>query len=585
MDAAAFQQLLRRIVALPLLVLIPFSAVLIFSIYKLEQSAGWVDHTDQVLTSASRLLKSVVDQETGVRGYLTTRDRTFLDPYNAGVSKFPDLYERLFKSVSDNPPQQQRLIAVKEQYDSWLELTKKSLDDTDLTNEKVAVYSRDGKLKMDAIRNDLAEFVTEEERLRTARTAATTAALHRAYWISGLFAVLGSILIAGSIDRSVRRLNTAYAAKLAALFEDRQWLETTLRGIGDAVIACDVNGMVAFMNGVAETCTGWTEQQAKGKPLSEVFRIVNEESRKTVESPVDKVIRTGTVVGLANHTVLIRKDGSEISIDDSGAPIRNTNGELVGIVLVFRDITENRLAEKALIRSEKLATAGRLAATIAHEVNNPLESATNLVFLAQSSELSDQARQYLLAADAELRRVSHLTRQSLAFYREPTTAQRFRPAFTIAQVIELYRVRVLSRSINIVSEVEDDLEMQGYEGELRQVLANLIGNSYDAIRDTGAIRVRAKAIGRNGHGGMVQFTVADNGSGIAHEHVSKIFEPFFTTKTDVGTGLGLWVTKTIIEKRGGRIRVRSAANGRCKYTVISFAIPAESKGVSLASMA
>ena len=549
MDAVAFQQLLKRLISLPLLVLVPFSAILAFSVWRLETSARWVDHTDQGLTASSRILRTIIDQETGVRGYITTRDRAFLEPYDRGYKAFAPLYQQLYDLVSDNPEQQKRLAGIKFQYDNWLALTQKILDDGDLTQAEILAYSTEGRSEMDSIRKDFAAFVIEEESLRDLRSKATTLALHRTYWITGMLTALVSLLISGAIYRSVRRLNMAYSSQLAAVFEERQWLETTLRGIGDAVIACDAQGKIVFMNGPAETCTGWTERDTKGQILATVFRIVNEETRKIVESPVDKVIRTGTVVGLANHTVLIRKDANEISIDDSGAPIRNSQGELIGIVLVFRDITEARHTEKALIRSEKLATAGRLAATIAHEVNNPLESATNLVYLAQCAEISEQARHYLTAADAELRRVSHLTRQSLAFYREQAMAQKFRPAKTIADIVELYRVQIASREIAVQTEVDDSLQMQGYEGEVRQILANIIGNSYDAIRTTGSIRIRAKQTSNNGAGSMIQFTVADTGSGIPPENRTLIFEPFFTTKVDVGTGLGLWVTKTIIEKR------------------------------------
>jgi PAS domain S-box-containing protein len=575
-DAAAFQQLLRRLVALPLVLLIPFSAVLIFSVYKLESSARWVDHTDEVLTASSKLLRTIVDQETGVRGYLTTRDSVFLEPYNRGSQNFPLSYDRLFRLVSDNPSQQQKIFQIKAQYDSWLELTRSALVKQNLTPDEIRSYSFEGKRQMDAIRDGMAEFVASEEQLRGERQRTTTSALHRAYWLTGLFSLIAGMVIAGSIYRAVQRLNTVYASQLAAIFEKSQWLETTLRGIGDAVIACDATGKIVFMNGVAEACTGWLEAEAKGIELSKVFRIINEETRVTVESPVDKVIRTGTVVGLANHTVLIRKDLSEINIDDSGAPIRNNRGELIGIVLVFRDITESRHAEIALIRSEKLATAGRLAATIAHEVNNPLESATNLVYLAQCSGDPEQSHQYLAAADAELRRVSHLTRQSLAFYREQSIAQRFHPAKTVLEIVELYRVRAAAREIAVHTEVPDDLLVQGYEGEVRQVLANIIGNSYDAIRNQdGRICIRAKQLIRKNQRNFVQFTVADNGGGIKPEFRSKIFEPFFTTKVDVGTGLGLWVTKTIVEKRGGTIRVRSHSGEGRTYTVISFSIPSE----------
>ena len=136
-----------------------------------------------------------------------------------------------------------------------------------------------------------------------------------------------------------------------------------------------------MMNPIAQELTGWTESEALGHPLTEVFHIVNETTRQLVENPVAKVQRLGRVVGLANHTILIRPDGSEIAIDDSGAPIRNAAGQMTGIVMVFRDVTLERRTRAALLANEKLAVAGRLAATIAHEIHNPLDSVANLLYL------------------------------------------------------------------------------------------------------------------------------------------------------------------------------------------------------------
>ena len=201
----------------------------------------------------------------------------------------------------------------------------------------------------------------------------------------------------------------------ARAFEREQWLDVTLRSIGDAVIACDAQGRIVFMNEVAELLTGWSEQEAAQLPLDRVFRIVHETTRILVESPVDKVRRLGTIVGLANHTILIRKRWGEILIDDSGAPIRNAEAQITGIVLVFRDITERRLSERALIRAEKLASAGRLSAAIAHEINNPLEALQNLIYLTRLNEKDQENTKLLTQAELELGRISHIARQSLGF--------------------------------------------------------------------------------------------------------------------------------------------------------------------------
>src|SRR5262249_41580706 len=160
--------------------------------------------------------------------------------------------------------------------------------------------------------------------------------------------------------------------------EEKEWLHTTLCSIGDAVISTDAEGKITFMNPVAESLTGWPTQEARGKPLVDVFRIINQQNRQTVENPIDKVRRLKTVVGLANHTILISKSGQEFLIDDSGAPIFGGDGNLIGIVLVFRDVSRQRALEAALQSNEKLALAGRLSASIAHEIHNPLDTVGNL---------------------------------------------------------------------------------------------------------------------------------------------------------------------------------------------------------------
>ena len=179
----------------------------------------------------------------------------------------------------------------------------------------------------------------------------------------GLYALLTLVAVVLVLEtrRIFHLLTAAYNRQINEIklrieesYDREQWLNTTIRSIGDAVIACDADGKVEFMNVVAEQLTGWKEDEARGVTLHEVFPIFNEDTRASVENPVDKVRRMGTVVGLANHTFLVSKSGKEICIDDSGAPIRDSAGKMIGVVLVFRDITERRMSESALMRAEKL---------------------------------------------------------------------------------------------------------------------------------------------------------------------------------------------------------------------------------------
>jgi PAS domain S-box-containing protein len=640
--------------------------------------------------------------------------------------------------------------------------------------------------------------------------------------------------------RQVVGLTQEFEDQLAEIRQHREWLNTTLRGIGDGVIACDAQGRVAFMNPVAELLTGWPTQEAKGLQLREIFRIVNEYTREEVESPVDKVRRLGLIVGLANHTILIRKDGSEISIDDSGAPIYGAAGRLSGVVLVFKDvserrrqeerisesrelfrsvanaipniawtanaegncdffndvwyeytgltaeasmapdgflsvvhpddrerttegwaaavragfhfeieyrlkrkvdetyrwhlgravairnaegrvqrwvgtstdihvhqvltealqkseaeararaeelstilevtpalifiaqdrkcekvsgnqysyeflelspredtsksnpelqtfkvmrsgvevpldefplqlaastgrevrnaelalvfddgdareilgsaaplfddsgevrgavsvffdITERKRSEDALRKSEKLAVVGRLAASISHEINNPLEAVTNLFYLISNSFSLEKVHEYSKMAEEELRRVSAVVTQTLRFYRQASRPVPINIEEVLDPVLSLYERRFTSAKIQVAREYGGTSSVTAYEGELRQVFANVIGNAFDAMRGGGAITVRKReAIDwKSGEKG-IRVTVVDTGHGMDSITTKKIFEPFFSTKGDTGTGLGLWVTHEIIEKHRGKVSVRSIEG---KGTAFSIFFP------------
>jgi PAS domain S-box-containing protein len=355
---------------------------------------------------------------------------------------------------------------------------------------------------------------------------------------------------------------------------EERWA-TTLRSIGDAVISTDAAGNVVFMNDVAQTVTGWTLAEAKGRELNAVFDIVQEVTRVKPESPVSKVIRMGEVVGLANHTALIRRDGTEIPIEDSGAPIRNQEGQIEGVVLVFHDVSEQRKIEKALRSSERLATTGRLAATIAHEIHNPLDAVGNLLYLIDQGTSDESIRGYSTLAINELQRVTRMTQQMLTFQRDAAKPIPVRIGEILDSVLALYERKIQSAGITVETRLECEDEILALPGELRQVFANLIGNAIEATRSTqGRIMLRAYAsrAWQNGSTG-VRVVVADNGSGIPTGIRSKIYDPFFTTKGEGGTGLGLWITSDIIRKYNGTLHLWSSARAGRSGTCFTVFLP------------
>ncbi len=359
-----------------------------------------------------------------------------------------------------------------------------------------------------------------------------------------------------------------------ALRQSEERWATTLRSIGDAVISTDADGKIMFMNDVAQTLTGWTLADALGKDLQTVFNIVNELTRKKPENPVSMVLRLGRIVGLANHTALVSRDGTEYPIEDSAAPIRNQDGKTTGVVLVFHDVLEKRKAEQALRRSERLATTGRLAATLAHEIHNPLDTVGNLLYLMEHSVDTEAVRQYIELAAQEVARVTQMTRHMLAFQRESSKPVPVDIAEMLDNVVALFDRKIESAGIQVEKQVEFEPKFLGLTGEIRQVLANLFGNALEAVPCHGKIRLRAHA-SRNWRTGQrgLRIVIADNGPGISDDIRGKIFEPFFTTKGEAGTGLGLWITSGIVENNDGALRLRTVTRAGRSGTCFSVFFP------------
>jgi PAS domain S-box-containing protein len=574
LETAAYRRLLVRVLALPIIALALLALTLVFGFRQVQRSARRVDHSDRVIAGINNLVKLMVDEETGLRGFLLTRDTRFLEPYQQASQQLKPAFSALFTLVRRDPQQTARLQYLQTASVVWQDNARRSMllgaPASDLIPQMLA-----RKAQMDAIRALADDFLSAETRNRSGRSfAALRIDNITLYGLIGLAALL-ALLLAWEIHRIFQKLTNTYNLQIKEVqrwgnecYSREQWLNTTLRSIGDAVIACNPDGKVVFMNQVAEQLTGWKESEASDVPLSEIFVICNQRTRATVESPVEVVRRSGKVVGLANHTILIRKDQAEFHIDDSAAPILDKGGHMTGIVLVFRDISERYAAEQSLMRAEKLASAGRLAAAIAHEVNNPLEGMVNLIYLARGEEDVSRIRRHLAEADRELQRIAHITRQSLGFYRENSAASLFRPDVVVREVFDFYSFRAAHIHVNLHVNIKTEQQAWGNPGELRQVLSNLVANSLDACTAGDAICVRVRSA-MDG----VRIVVADTGCGIHPQNLDRIFEPFFTTKKDTGTGLGLWVSRELIEKHGGQLAVRSSVAGRRTGTVFSLLLP------------
>lgn len=251
-----------------------------------------------------------------------------------------------------------------------------------------------------------------------------------------------------------------------------------------------------------------------------------------------------------------------------------------GLAIFFHDVTDVRLATAALIKNEKLAAVGRLAASIAHEINNPLESVTNLLYLAQASEDVVEIRGYLATADRELRRIGAITSQTLRFHRQASRPTSVRLSELVQGVLSIYQGRIINAHVKVEHRERNDTPIVCFEGEVRQVLNNLVANALDAMYTGGRLLIRERAgtdwkTGRRG----IFLSIADTGMGMSEQGRAKIFDAFFSTKGLGGTGLGLWISKGIVERHAGRILFKSSrAEGR-SGTVFSVFLPFEMSDV------
>jgi len=367
---------------------------------------------------------------------------------------------------------------------------------------------------------------------------------------------------------------------LKSLFEEKERAQVTLRSIGDGVITTDAEGKVVLINAIAERLTGWTQREAEGKPLTEVFYIINEKTRERCENPVDKVLREGKIVDLANHTALIARDGAERIIADSGAPIRDESGNIIGVVLVFRDATEKQKLEEEILKAGKLESVGILAGGIAHDFNNILTAITGNISLAMRDiKPSDAIFRRLVDAESACLRAKELTYQLLTFSKGGAPVKK---TVSVSEIIEdSARLALAGSNVRCKISVPDDLLPADVdEGQISQVINNLLINAVEAMPGGGVITVRAENLtaGKGdalplAYGKYLKISIQDQGTGILPGHLRKIFDPYFTTKQK-GSGLGLAICYSIVKKHDGHISVESVLGSG---TTFSIYLPASSK--------
>jgi PAS domain S-box-containing protein len=529
-------------------------------------------------------MRYMTEMETGIRGYYLTGERRFLDPFVAdrpGVYQELDLLQRL---TADEPEAQERLSEVRALDLKWMDYAEHLLQQPTghLSTQDYAA----GKDLMDQIRSKQLALLNSEEALRDAHFRHATT-LNRVVIATavGLSLVI-AVLLFTLTRRELRQLSGSYEQHLRAeeeksrqLAESRERFQITLNSLGDAVIATDASGRVRYINPVAQRLTGWSDYtEARGRPLTEVAHLMDERTRSSLTDPVELVRQAEDVIGLSNHILLVSRSGQEYPIEMSAAPIMNKRRQLTGVVLVFRDVTQRRQTEQTLRASDRLGQAGRLAATIAHEIRNPLDTVSNLLFLLRQEKYPNpETRHYLDLATDELARITQITGQLLTFHREAQSPVAVDLVKVIESVLALYAPQITMSGINVTKHFETEQSIRGFPGELRQVFANLIANAIHSMPSGGRLllHVFESSLPSDPDRKGVRVTVLDNGTGIPPGVRKNLFAPFYTTKGESGTGLGLWVTRGIIEKHEGTIHFISTVRPGRSGTAFSVFLPFE----------
>jgi PAS domain S-box-containing protein len=550
------------------------------NIRQMNDDERLVNHSQNVRNALENILSLATDAETGQRGYIITGEATYLEPYNAAIATINERIKLLEQLTRDNPVQQTHLAALKTHLANRLKILEERIvlrTEKGFDAAREAILTGRGKFEMDELRKRVGEMASVEWQLLEARSLRAERS-YRIALLTTVIADLFALAMVGAFILLLRRHLLQRDKAAAAIHEQREMFRTTIASIGDAVMTTDTHGRVTYLNAVAQSLTGWTQETAAGEPLETVFRIVNEQTRASVENPVSRVLREGVVVGLANHTILISKDGTERPVDDSAAPIRDQKGNVAGVVMVFRDVTERRRAEKALresqeklrhqtqeleqqlIASGRLVSLGEITASMAHEFNNPLGIVMGFAedLLSETDPSSPQYRALQIIAE-ESKRCQKIIQELLEFSR-PKSAE-----FSLTDINQAVKKTLTLVTHHLYKQkIDADILVDQHlppiyadSQQLEQVLVNLYLNAIDAMPEGGKLIIRASLKPVDGSGPMVLITVKDTGYGIEEKDLTRIFQPFFSAKKGRGMGLGLSISERIIRNHGGKINVDS----------------------------
>ena len=589
MNLNRLNRVLLQTLLLPVIAIGLVAGALAWQLLDAQRAVKRIQVADENIATATLLTALVVDEDTGLRAYQVTSNEIFLQPYEFAREPLLSSTDTLRSGLQSQGADSGSLETFHRMHARWVESTAEPIIATIQSGRDTHDPGQNlrAKAQMDTMRGLLRGIVVDQQSRRLAAVQSWEAELRHT-----VEALLGSALILGLVIGVFARnrlhlVSEAFQATLAALrhhaqatYDSEQRLRAILASLGEAVVVCDFNGTIELMNPAAERLSGWSQAEGVRKPFDTVFPLQSAETHALPESPVTAIQRELRTLTSTEPLLLQRRDGSEVHLDQSGAPVYERGGKLSGVVLVLRDVTQQRRTQAALLASEKLAVAGRLAATIAHEIHNPLDSVANLLYLMKTGGSAEENEAFLDTARAELDRATQISRSLLGMYRESRTAVSLDVANLIESVLMLLQHRFAQSRLEVQTNLVSPATVTGFPVELRQVFTNLLANAAEASPTGGTIRITVEPgsaplpdqrsdTPRPG----VLVTIEDQGAGITEEVREQLFQPFFSTKGEAGTGLGLWVSKGIVQKHDGFIELVSHTGSANHGTAISVFLP------------
>jgi PAS domain S-box-containing protein len=533
-------------------------------------------HRQSTVQGLAAIVTAASDAETGQRGYLLTGDEKYLVPYTNALSAMPARMAALRKAAvqglisAHDVDQIDQLVSAKfSELAKTVDLKRQHRDSEALEMVKAG----QGKQLMDEIRHTCDQTVETQQAQINSDLGETLrdGKIRSLLYFGGLVVNLAFL---GWVCWRILAEMGARDATAKAIDEQREYLDVTLASIGDGVIVTDPKGAVTFLNEVAQQLSGWSQLDARGRPCAEIFQIVNETTRMIQENPVEKVLMTGRIVGLANHTVLIRKDGSEIPIDDSGAPIRNKDGSIAGVVLVFRDFSDQKKSAEAMTTvKNELEKANQAKdeffAALSHELRAPLTPiiATLNRWQAQKrldkemlAELTMLQRNAALEARLvdDLLDIARITQRKM-----PLSRQVVEITVLVRAALEMVGDEIRDRKMHItINAPGEPLWVDVDPARIQQVFWNLLKNALKFTQGGGCIDIEASSTAAT----SVSISFTDTGIGMSSQTLGRIFQPFEQGTEQLmrsygGLGLGLAISKSLVEAHGGAISAASAGHG------------------------